>query len=49
LSNAAECHRLFGYPEIDLATILEWVAHWTMKGGEKLNKPTHFETRDGRF
>lgn len=49
LSNASECHRLFGYPEVTAGTLIEWVARWTASGGENLDKPTHFETRDGRF
>lgn len=49
LSNASRCHRLFGYPEVPLDTLVEWVAHWVMRGGGTLNKPTHFQTRDGKF
>jgi nucleoside-diphosphate-sugar epimerase len=29
--------------------LLRHVAHWVMHGGRTLNKPTHFEVRDGRF
>ncbi len=49
LSNAARCHRLFGYPEINVDRMIEWTAHWIAHGGARLNKPTHFETRDGKF
>jgi nucleoside-diphosphate-sugar epimerase len=49
LSNAAACHALFGYPQVSPDTLLEWVAHWVMSGGELLNKPTHYATRDGRY
>lgn len=49
VSNAAQCHRLFGYPQVSLDTLFEWTAHWVMNGGELLGKPTHFETRDGKF
>jgi len=49
LSNAAECHRLFGYPDVALDRVVEWVAHWLRHGGEVWEKPTHFETRNGRF
>jgi nucleoside-diphosphate-sugar epimerase len=49
LSNAARAQRLFGQPTVDLATAVEWVAHWVRIGGPTLGKPTHFETRDGRF
>jgi NAD-dependent epimerase/dehydratase family protein len=49
LSNAARCHRLFGYPNVTVEEMLEWVADWIGMGGPTWNKPTHFETRDGRF
>ena len=49
LSNASQCHRIFGYPHVSLETMMEWIAHWVMNGGELLGKPTHFETADGRF
>ena len=29
--------------------IIEWTADWIKMGGATLNKPTHFETRDGKF
>ncbi|MGH3655096.1 MAG: NAD-dependent epimerase/dehydratase family protein [Micromonosporaceae bacterium] len=49
LSNAQRCHRLFGYPDVPLAELLEWTADWV--GGDRplLGKPTHFQRRDGRF
>ena len=49
LNNAAHCHRLFGYPAVTLEQMIEWVADWIGLGGATLNKPTHFEARDGRF
>ncbi len=49
LSNAARCQRLFGYPTVSAGQMIEWVAGWIGAGGALLNKPTHFETRDGRF
>lgn len=49
LSNAARCHRLFGYPSVTVEQMIEWIAEWIGMGGSTLNKPTHFETRDGRF
>jgi nucleoside-diphosphate-sugar epimerase len=49
LSNAARCHRLFGYPDVTIEQMIEWVADWIGLGGATLNKPTHFETRDGKF
>lgn len=49
LSNAARCHGLFGYPDVPLATMLDWTVAWLRQGGELLDKPTGFGTRDGRF
>lgn len=49
LSNASLCQRLFGYPGVSLEQMIEWLAAWIRQGGGTLNKPTHFETRDGRF
>ncbi len=49
LSNAARAYQLFGYPRVSLETMVRWVAHWVKIGGPLLNKPTHFEARDGRF
>jgi nucleoside-diphosphate-sugar epimerase len=49
LSNAARAQQLFGYPTVSLRHMLEWIADWVSRGGALLNKPTHFETRDGKF
>ncbi|MFN0102952.1 MAG: NAD-dependent epimerase/dehydratase family protein [Bryobacteraceae bacterium] len=49
LSNAQRCHRLFGYPTVTPDEMMEWTARWIGMGGATLNKPTHFEARDGKF
>jgi hypothetical protein len=49
LGNAQASHRLFGYPRISVDQMIEWIAHWVKRGGGFLDKPTHFESRDGRF
>jgi nucleoside-diphosphate-sugar epimerase len=49
LSNAAECQCLFGYPRVSVLQMIEWTAQWVQQGGRSLAKPTHFETRDGKF
>lgn len=49
LNNAARCFRIFGYPTVSIDELIEWTARWIGAGGETLNKPTHFEARDGRF
>jgi nucleoside-diphosphate-sugar epimerase len=49
LNNAARCHRLFGAPSVSVETAIAWTAEWIRSGGPAWDKPTHFETRDGRF
>jgi nucleoside-diphosphate-sugar epimerase len=49
LNNAAKAHRLFGYPEVSAAQMIDWVAEWVASGRRSLGKPTHFQVRDGRF
>ncbi|MEZ7124560.1 NAD-dependent epimerase/dehydratase family protein [Nonomuraea sp. AD125B] len=49
LSNASRCHRLFGYPELTPAELIEHTARWVTDGGPLLGKPTKFDRRDGRF
>ena len=49
LNNAARAQQLFGYPRVGPRQLIEWTADWVMRGGASLGKPTHFETRDGKF
>lgn len=49
LSDASRCARLFGPPTLPLETLIDWVADWVGRGGRSLDKPTHFEEREGRF
>jgi len=49
LSNSQLAHRLFGYPRVTVQQMMLWIGDWVMHGGEILGKPTHFETRDGKF
>lgn len=49
LSNAARCHRHFGYPSVSLQQMIDWVADWVQRGGRTLGKPTQFEQREGQF
>ena len=49
LSNARRAFSLFGQPRVNADQLLAWVAAWLLHGGPTLNKPTHFEARDGRF
>jgi hypothetical protein len=49
LSNSGKMCRLFGYPAVPLAELIEWQAQWILDGGRALNKPTHFEERKGNY
>ena len=49
LSNAQRCHRLFGYPDVTVAELIEWVAEWVAADLPLHGKPTHFQRRDGKF
>jgi nucleoside-diphosphate-sugar epimerase len=49
LSNSARCMRLFGYPSVTPAELIEWTADWLQADLPLLNKPTGFEKRDGKF
>jgi nucleoside-diphosphate-sugar epimerase len=49
LVDCSEAFRLFGPPKVELARMLDWTADWVQRGGESLNKPTHYEARDGKY
>ena len=49
LNNSALSNRLFGYPRVSIQQVIAWAADWVQRGGASLGKPTHFETRDGKF
>ena len=49
LSNSTKAFQLFGYPQIPLGQMMTWIADWLKKNNPILNKPTHFETRNGKY
>ena len=49
LSNASESFHLFGRPKVSAETMIAWIADWIVHEGRLLNKPTHFEVRDGKY
>jgi nucleoside-diphosphate-sugar epimerase len=49
LSNAAESVRLFGQPRVSLKQMIQIIAEWLKEGGKTINKPTHFQEREGQF
>jgi nucleoside-diphosphate-sugar epimerase len=49
LVNAAQATRLFGYPSVPLAMLIDWTADWVGRGMPSLGKDTHYDARDGNF
>ena len=49
LGNPAKLFVEFGSPPTPLEAVIRWTAEWVKSGGRSLNKPTHFEVRDGRY
>ena len=49
LSDATRMEELFGKLDVGLGEMITRVAEWVEQGGHSLNKPTHFESREGRF
>jgi nucleoside-diphosphate-sugar epimerase len=49
LIDSSEAYRLFGPPRVSLEQMIDWTADWVARGGQSLNKPTHYEARDGKY
>jgi len=49
LIDTSAAQQLLGKPRVPLARMLDWQADWIARGGPSLGKPTHFETRDGKY
>ena len=49
LSDAFNSILLFGKPRVTLNQMVEWIARWVMEGRTTYGKPTHYETRNGKF
>ena len=49
LSNVSRAIELWGPPRVSIDQLLVWIASWVSRGGRSLGKPTHFESRDGKF
>ena len=49
LGNAAQCMNLFGNPEVTVDDMVEMTAKWLLNEGATLDKPTHFQEREGKF
>jgi nucleoside-diphosphate-sugar epimerase len=49
LLNTGGAQRLFGPPEVALATLIDWTADWVARGLPSLGKDTHYDVRDGSY
>ncbi|MBB5037849.1 NAD-dependent epimerase/dehydratase family protein [Prosthecobacter dejongeii] len=49
LFDASRSYEWFGPPTVTLEEMIAATAQWVSQGGQSLGKPTHFETRDGKF
>lgn len=49
LNDASLCFEKFSPPQMSEGQLIAQVAQWMDQGGELLGKPTHFESKDGKF
>jgi hypothetical protein len=49
LTNTAAAAGLFGPPSVPLTRMLDWTVDWIVRRLPMLDKPTHFEVRDGAY
>ena len=49
LNNSARMVKEFGALSVPLGKMIEWTADWLGRDMGTLNKPTHYEVRDGRY
>jgi nucleoside-diphosphate-sugar epimerase len=49
LVDTGAAQRLFGPPAVSIETLLDWTADWVARGLPSLDKPTHYEARDGSY
>ncbi len=47
--DASRSYEWFGPPEVSLEEMITATAKWLQQGGVTINKPTHFESTDGKF
>lgn len=49
INNAGRMVQEFGPPSVPLPKMIEWTADWLGRDMATLNKPTHYEVRDGKY
>ena len=49
LVDCSKADAWWGAPQVSLSQMLDWTAAWVAQGHRSLDKPTHFEVRDGHY
>ena len=49
LNDASRMEKEFGPPSVPLSKMIEWTTDWLERDMATLNKPTHYEVRDGKY
>jgi nucleoside-diphosphate-sugar epimerase len=49
LNDSRRMVKEFGPPSVPLGRMIEWTADWLARDMATLNKPTHYEVRDGKY
>jgi dTDP-4-dehydrorhamnose reductase len=49
LSDGTHGWAMLGRPSVSAEQLIAWIADWLTHGGSTHGKPTHFQTRDGKF
>jgi nucleoside-diphosphate-sugar epimerase len=49
LNDSSRMVKEFGPPRVPLSKMIEWTADWLTRDMVTLNKPTHYEVRDGKY
>jgi len=49
LTSGGLCQELFGYPQIPVGRMMEWIAGWILNEQPTYGKPTGYQVRDGRY
>ncbi len=49
IRDVAQLEEMLSNPTVDAEQIIRWIADWQLRSGPTLGKPTHFQTRNGKF
>ena len=49
LSDGRQAYDFLGRPTVTSEQMIDWIADWLSRGGPTHGKPTHFQSRDGKF